>query len=56
MTLIIQDNGNGLPEGFNSSESNGLGLMLINMLSQQLNGKFTIENSNGTKSTLEFSI
>ena len=54
--LTIQDNGNGLPEGFDISESTGFGLRLVKMLSEQLGGSFTIENNNGTISTLRFSI
>ncbi len=56
VTLIIQDNGKGLPEGFNISKSKGFGLMLVEMLSKQLKGTFTIENHNGTKSILKFNI
>lgn len=55
-TLTIQDNGNGLPEGFDIKKSNGFGLMLVNMLSGQLDGTFTIENHKGTRSVLKFEI
>ena len=54
ITLSIQDNGNGLPEGFHIDSQKGFGLMLIKMLSKQLGGSFNIENNNGTKSVLEF--
>ncbi len=56
IVLTIQDNGKGLPDGFNISESKGFGLKLIEMLCEQLNGEFTIENNNGTKSTLKFNL
>ncbi len=56
ISLTIQDNGTGLPAGFDIIESKSLGLMLVKMLSEQLDGSFSIENNNGTKSTLEFSI
>ena len=56
VSLTLQDNGRGLPEGFDISESKGFGLMLVKVLSEQLDGSFTIENSNGVKSTLEFYI
>ena len=56
VTLTIQDNGNGLPKGFNSSTQTGFGLMLVKMLSEQLGGSFTSKNNNGTRSTLKFSI
>lgn len=54
--LTIHDNGVGLPENFDINEQKGFGLLLIKMLSRQLNGNFTIENNNGTRSTLEFTI
>ena len=56
VTLTIQDNGNGLPKGFDITKSNGFGLTLVNILSEQLEGNFSIINNNGTKSTLEFEI
>jgi two-component sensor histidine kinase len=56
VTLTVQDNGNGLPEGFDISESKGFGLMLVKILSEQLGGIFTIENYKGAKSTLKFEI
>ena len=55
-TFTIQDNGNGLPKGFDIDTQNGFGLMLVKILSKQLDGTFTIENDNGVKSTLEFHI
>ena len=56
VSITIQDNGTGLPGGFDISESKGFGLMLVQMLSKQLDGSFTIESNNGTKSTLVFCI
>lgn len=56
MILSVQDNGNGLPEGFNISKSKGFGLRLIKMLSQQLGGSFSMSNHIGTKSVIKFSI
>jgi PAS domain S-box-containing protein len=54
--LTIQDNGRGLPVGFNINESKGFGLMLVKMLSQQLGGDFSIEAHKGTRCTIEFDI
>ena len=54
VTLSIQDNGNGLPDAFDIEKSKGFGLMLVNMLSQQLNGKFSIETQAGTRCMIEF--
>ncbi|MCK5674893.1 MAG: sensor histidine kinase, partial [Spirochaetales bacterium] len=56
VTLIIQDDGNGLPENFILEEQQGFGLMLIDSYSKQLDGSFTIVNNNGTKSTLKFTM
>jgi len=54
ITFIIQDNGNGLPEKFDMEKQTGFGLMLIKMLVEQLEGTFTIESKNGTRSILKF--
>ena len=54
--LILQDNGNGMPEDFDLEKKSGFGLMLINWFVQQLNGKFTIKSNKGTKSVLVFKI
>ncbi len=56
ITLIIQDDGNGLPKGFDINKQKGFGLMLVKMLSEQLNGSFSIENHNGTKNTIKFPV
>jgi two-component sensor histidine kinase len=56
VTLTIQDDGVGLPDGFELEKSKGFGLMLVKMLSLQLGGSFSIKNDNGTRSTLEFAI
>jgi len=44
LTLTIQDNGIGLPAGFDIDKSKGFGLMLVKILAEQLGGSFTIEN------------
>jgi len=54
LRLIVKDNGAGLPESINIEESNTLGLMLVQMLTEQLDGKLTI-NSQKDKGT-EFRI
>ena len=56
VNLTIRDNGNGLPDGFDVETQESFGLMLVKMLSKQLDGRFTIESNNGTKSTLEFCV
>jgi PAS domain S-box-containing protein len=56
VTLTIQDNGIGLPTGFDINESKGFGLKLVKMLSQQLGGNFSIENQTGNRCMIEFNI
>ena len=52
--LTIQDNGIGLPPGFDINESNGFGLLLIKSMTKQLHGTFSISSVNGTKNMLWF--
>ncbi len=54
--LIIKDNGNGLPEGFDLEKQNGFGLKLIKMLTEQFKGSFIMENHMGTKSVINLKI
>jgi two-component sensor histidine kinase len=56
VTLSIQDNGSGLPDGFDINASKGFGLMLVKMLCQQLGGNFTMEKRKGTRCKVEFEI
>ena len=53
-TLIIQDNGIGLPDDFDPYNNPSLGIKLMHGLSADIDGKFLITNANGTKITLEF--
>jgi len=46
--LIVQDNGVGLPNSFNVSKLNSLGMRLVTMLTEQLDGEVEIINKNGT--------
>jgi len=48
-TLIIYDNGSGLPETFDKSGENSLGLHLINTLVTQIHGKLDVDNAGGLK-------
>ena len=54
ITLTVQDNGVGFPEGFEAKKKMGYGLMLVQMLSKQLGGSLKMENRNGAKSVLTF--
>lgn len=52
--LEIIDDGVGMPESVNFENSPGFGLLLINILSQQMKGDIGISRENGTKITLKF--
>ena len=54
--LMLQDDGNGLPDDFDIDNNSGFGLTLIKMLSKQLGGNFSIEDRNGTLSTLKIPV
>ncbi len=54
VSIIIQDNGVGVPESVNVEKSTGFGLQLVMMLTKQLRGSIQIENVNGVKVTLKF--
>lgn len=56
VTLIVQDDGVGLPPGFDPRFTDGFGLSLVRMLSEQLNGFFSMSTQNGTRSVLEFDL
>jgi two-component sensor histidine kinase len=53
--LTIEDDGVGLPEGYDASQSRSLGMTLIHGFSAQLGGELTIESSEGVKLFLLFS-
>ncbi|MBN2158130.1 MAG: PAS domain S-box protein [Spirochaetes bacterium] len=53
--LAVSDSGRGMPEGVVMGKTETLGLMLVPMLAQQLNGTITIERSGGTTITISFS-
>jgi len=56
VSMSIKDNGTGLPDGFDTDFSNGFGLFLVNTMSEQLNGHFSIKNKNGTYCTILFKV
>ena len=56
VTLTLQDDGVGLPSGFDISSAKGFGLTLVKMLSQQLGGSFSIEKHKGTRCTVIFDV
>ncbi|WP_048815506.1 sensor histidine kinase [Methanosalsum zhilinae] len=52
--LKVTDDGIGIPDDFDIERSESLGLKLINMLVQQLQGTVNIDNSNGTSYAIIF--
>ncbi len=56
VSVIIGDDGIGLPESVSLANSTGFGLQLIAGLVQQLNGTMHIERLRGTKFTLAFEL
>jgi len=52
--LTVYDNGCGLPENFNIKHSSSLGLQLVSMLTEQLDGKLYIDQERGTSFTIVF--
>lgn len=55
-TLIVSDNGIGIPQDVDFTKSNGFGLNIIRLLSEQIGGSVRIERNKGTQIMLEFDI
>jgi two-component system, sensor histidine kinase PdtaS len=54
LLLSISDNGIGFPSHFKNKKPGSLGMSLIEGLSEDLEGIFSIENSNGTTIKISF--
>ncbi|RFM30563.1 tetratricopeptide repeat protein [Deminuibacter soli] len=54
ITLEIQDTGKGLPYNFNDEDMHAMGMRLIKVLTQQLEGQLSFTNENGLLIRLEF--
>lgn len=52
--IEIADDGIGMSANFNIEESTGMGMQLVNMLTQQLSGLLTIKTDSGTKFKIVF--
>ena len=52
--IEIADDGVGVSNNFNINEAKGMGLQLINMLTQQLSGTLTVKSNHGTKFKVVF--
>ncbi len=54
--LSVEDDGNGLPDGFSANSSGSLGLILVDALIQQLHGQLKIENQHGSRFEIVFRV
>jgi len=55
VTLVVSDNGTGMPPGLDISKCSSMGLKLVAILSEiQLQGSYEIDSSMGTKFTVKF--
>ncbi|MEQ8995883.1 MAG: two-component regulator propeller domain-containing protein [Coleofasciculus sp. B1-GNL1-01] len=54
LTLTVQDNGIGLPKGFEPENPKTLGFQLIQALTEQLEGELDIKPDQGTQFTIRF--
>jgi len=54
-TLIVSDNGVGIPEKIDFKNSDTLGLQLVNLLVDQLNGMIELNREKGTEFIVKFS-
>ncbi|MEA3276026.1 MAG: histidine kinase dimerization/phosphoacceptor domain -containing protein [Pseudomonadota bacterium] len=54
VVLWVEDDGVGMPKGFDWRQSNSLGLQVVEALAQQLNGTFTLTGDNGTRFRISF--
>lgn len=52
--LVVSDNGLGFPENVDFRNTDSLGLQLVNILVEQLEGKIELESSSGTRFKIEF--
>ena len=55
-TLTVEDNGIGLPEDFSIHTLDSLGLILVQTLSEQIDGSLNISSRGGTRFEVSFSI
>jgi PAS domain S-box-containing protein len=54
--MTYEDNGAGLPDSVTFKESNGFGMQLISMLTEQIGGSIKIERGKGARFVLEFDV
>lgn len=55
-TIVVEDDGVGMPPAVDFERSSGFGLRLVQALAQQLDGSIRIERDKGTRFVLEFPV
>lgn len=55
-SLSVEDDGAGLPDGFDLGASNSLGLQIVRQLAEQLGGEFGLSGTRGAAARLRFPI
>ena len=53
-TLVVADNGSGIPEEINIENTDSLGLQLINILVDQIEGHLELKRDAGTEFRISF--
>lgn len=56
LLLDISDNGSGFPDDFDFTKTPSLGLTMVNLLAEQLEGILVLDHKNGTHFSFEFDI
>lgn len=54
INLTVADDGIGIPKSINGTETDSLGLTIINLLTKQLNGFLIISRNNGSEFNIQF--
>jgi PAS domain S-box-containing protein len=54
VTLVVEDNGVGIPESIDMNNTSGMGLELVSMLTAQIDGTIRIDRRRGARFVLEF--
>ena len=54
LELVVVDDGQGLPSGFDPDKTSSLGLRLVKILSRQINGTMEFKSDNGTRFAVTF--
>jgi two-component sensor histidine kinase len=56
LEVSVTDDGRGLPEGFDLSKTDSLGLRIATTLARQMNGHFSLSGGSRTRAVLAFSV